>query len=70
MKQVGYRCVKNASQECSGCMSCQPEKHYYCPICGGEVFETVFVDNNKEVIGCENCAKIKEPYEVLDDETD
>ena len=67
---MGYYCVNNSSAECTGCMNCKPEKHYYCPICGEEVCETVFVDNDGEVIGCENCAQIKEPHEVLKDETD
>jgi hypothetical protein len=51
-------------------MDCRPEVHYYCPICDAEVYETVFVNNEGEVIGCENCAEIKEPHEVLSDETD
>jgi transcription elongation factor Elf1 len=66
---VGFSCIYN-NKECDGCMNCQPETHYYCPICGHEVYETVFVDNSGEVIGCENCAQIKEPHEVLENETD
>lgn len=62
-------CIK-ASRECDGCMECRPETHYYCPVCGEEVFESVFVDYSGEVIGCENCAEIKEPHEVLKNETD
>ena len=41
----------------------------YCRHCGEEVYETVFVSDG-EVIGCENCAEIKEPHEVLGNETD
>ena len=66
---MGYICIYG-SGECSGCMNCKPNPHYYCPVCGKEVYDTVFVDNSGDVIGCENCAQIKEPYEVLDDETD
>ena len=62
-------CEKNPGRLCDGCMECRPEVHYYCPICFAEVFETVFVSNEGEVIGCENCAQIKEPHEVLKDET-
>jgi hypothetical protein len=51
-------------------MDCAPEIHYYCPICDAEVYETVFVNNDGDVIGCENCAEIKEPHEVLEDEAD
>ena len=68
MKQMGYMCVKGRG-ECDGCMACKPEAHYYCPICGYEVYETVFVNNEGEVIGCEHCAEIKEPHEVLKNET-
>ena len=66
---MGYYCEKNPSKECDGCMNCRPETHYYCPVCRKEVFETVFVSDG-EVIGCENCAEIKEPHEVLENETD
>ena len=66
---MGYICIKG-NRECDGCMNCKPSQHYYCPICGKEVYETVFVDNNGDVIGCENCAEIKEPHEVLNNETD
>jgi transcription elongation factor Elf1 len=51
-------------------MDCKSDVHYYCPICNAEVYETVFVNNEGEVIGCENCAEIKEPHEVLKNETD
>lgn len=64
---LGFMCVKTFG-ECNGCMDCRPEPHYYCTVCGEEVYETVFVANNGDVIGCENCAEIKEPYEVLEDE--
>ena len=65
---MAFRCIKNHSQECDGCMCCKTDTHYYCPICGEEVFETLFVNTNGEVIGCENCAESKELYEVLEDE--
>lgn len=54
--------------ECTGCMACQEEeKEYYCPICGEKVFETVYVSNDGDVVGCENCVTTKEPYEVLEE---
>ena len=65
---MGYECVKGRG-ECTGCMDCQPSRHYFCPVCGNEVFESVFVSYG-EIIGCENCAEIKEPHEVLNDEAD
>ena len=67
--RMGFMCVKGRG-ECDGCMSCKPEPRYYCPVCGEEVYETVFVDNDGEVIGCENCTQIKEPHEVLENETE
>jgi formylmethanofuran dehydrogenase subunit E len=51
-------------------MDCKPTPHYYCPVCGEEVYETVFVDNDGEILGCEHCAEIKEPHEVLESETE
>ena len=67
---MAYMCIKHRGKECVGCMECHPSSNYYCPICGEEVYETVFVDNGGNVIGCENCAQIKDPHEVLQDETD
>ena len=67
---MAYHCVKYPSRECDGCMECNPETHYYCPICDAEVYEAVFVNSNGDVIGCDNCVEIKEPHEVIDDETD
>lgn len=63
-------CEKNPCKECDGCMDCKEETHYYCPICDAEVYESVYVNNDGEVIGCEHCAEIKEPHEVLKNETD
>ena len=65
---MAIMCKISINNECEGCMECQPSPHYYCPICGNEVYETVFVDNSGDVIGCENCAEIKEPHEVLSNE--
>ena len=67
---MGFACVNGVS-ECTGCMACQSEteRHYYCPVCGKEIYETVFVSNDGDVIGCENCAQVKEPYEVIEYET-
>ena len=51
-------------------MVCKSDDRYYCPVCGQEVYESVFVSNDGDVIGCENCAQIKEPWELLEDETE
>ena len=66
---MALMCI-NGNRECTGCSACQNERErtYYCPICGEEIFETVFVSDDGEVIGCENCVKTKEPYEVFEDE--
>ena len=63
---MGYMCVMG-NGECDGCMRCKPAPQYYCPVCGKEVFETVYVSDD-EIIGCENCVETKEPYEVLENE--
>ena len=66
---MGYICM-NTNKECDGCMECKPSPHYYCPICDQEVFDTVYIGEDGEVIGCENCVQTKEPYEVLENEAD
>lgn len=66
---MAYRCIKAQSKECDGCMECKPEEKYYCPICGEEVFESVYVMADGDVVGCENCIQNKYPEDVLDAET-
>ena len=61
---MAYMCVKR-DRECDGCMDCAP--HYYCPVCGEEISETVYVSEDGEVVGCDNCVEAKEPQEVLDE---
>ena len=65
---MGYICIKDHNRECDGCMTCKSEDRYFCPVCGQEVFEVVYVSNDGDVIGCDNCAHIKEPWEMLEDE--
>ena len=67
---MAYMCHKYHNTECDGCMDCQPAPRYFCPICGEEVYESVFVANDGTILGCDNCAEIKEPHEVFEDETD
>lgn len=67
---MAYRCVTNMARECDGCMECKPTPHYYCPVCGEEVYEIVYADKNGEVIGCEHCVETYEPQEVLDSEAE
>lgn len=62
---MAFNCVIS-DKECTGCMACKPEQHYYCPVCGEKVYETVYVSNDGDVLGCENCAQIKEPLEMLE----
>lgn len=66
---MAYYCVKDGGI-CEGCGECNGAKTYYCPICGEEVLEAVYVSDDGTVLGCENCAQIKEPWEVLDDDED
>ena len=67
---MAYLCTKYHDRECDGCMDCYPSPRYFCPVCGEEVFEAVYVANDGDILGCDNCAHIKEPHEVLEDETD
>lgn len=67
---MAYMCKKYRNKECDACGECNPDANYYCPICGEEVYESVYVSNDGEILGCENCAQIKEPSEVLESETD
>ena len=66
---MAYMCHKYHNTECDGCMDCQPASHYFCPVCGEEVYEAVYVANDGTVLGCDNCAQIKDPHEVIEDET-
>jgi uncharacterized OB-fold protein len=66
---MAYMC-KRYNKECDACGECSPSPRYYCPICGEEVYEVVYVNNEGEILGCENCAQIKEPFEVLENEAD
>lgn len=69
---MAYMCRKYHNAECNGCMECwcENEPQYFCPICGEEVYESVYVTNDGDVLGCENCAQIKEPHEMIENETD
>ena len=67
---MAYMCTKHHYKECDGCGACKSVPRYFCPVCGEEVFEAVFVANDGEILGCDNCAHIKEPNELLEDETD
>ena len=66
---MAYKC-KHGNHECDGCGSCQETPSYICPVCGEEVYETVFVSNDGEVLGCDNCAHIKEPCDMIEDNDD
>ena len=54
----------NGERNCDGCGSCKEVPSYICPVCGEEAYETVFVSNDGEVLGCDNCAQIKEAYDM------
>ena len=63
---MAYQCILYGG-ECDGCGRCQEEeKKYYCPVCGEEV-DSVYVDNEGDILGCENCVSIRDAGEVLDD---
>lgn len=67
---MAYRC-KKGNRECDGCGCCDRESQsYYCPVCGEEVYESVYVTNDGVVLGCENCAQIKEPCDMIESNED
>ena len=61
---MGYMCIYNHRLDCDGCMRCKKTAAYYCPICGNEIEETVYIYKDGEVIGCENCVMDKPPWEA------
>lgn len=60
----------SGERNCDGCGNCKKSRSYFCPVCGEEVYETIFVANDGEVIGCENCAQIKEPCDMIQSDDD
>ena len=65
---MAYMCTRSITRECDACGNCKNQHRYYCPVCGEEVFETIFITYDGEILGCENCVLTKEPSEVFDDE--
>ena len=61
---MSMTCI-NGAKECDGCMECQDNKEYFCPKCGEEVFDTVYVSDDGSIVGCEHCIITKDPYEVM-----
>lgn len=43
--------------ECTGCMGCEHENSYICPVCGEPLAydDTVYKDGHGSVIGCRFC---------------
>lgn len=69
---MAFACI-SGGKECTGCMRCQEdEKTYKCPICGHEIGggDDLFISKDGDVIGCDECVRRKEAWEVLggDDE--
>ena len=43
----------------------EPEKEYFCPVCGRAVYEDVYIDKLIGlVIGCDQCVEIKKREDV------
>ena len=62
---MAMRCV-NGGRECNGCGACFADiPQFICPVCGQVAYESVFVDRDGDIIGCDRCAEIKEPSEML-----
>lgn len=61
---MAYNCIRISGKECDGCMRCQPDDEYYCPVCGEEVDDTIYVSLDGEIVGCENCVRARDPREM------
>ncbi|MDL2220055.1 hypothetical protein LJC55_00075 [Eubacteriales bacterium OttesenSCG-928-N14] len=46
--------------ECLGCMRCQGEIHYICPVCNAMLgaYATVYTAVNGDVLGCDECVDV------------
>jgi hypothetical protein len=60
---MGLVC-KNSGRICNGCGECQEEGYYACPICGEET-DYLYVNNDDEIVGCDNCVVSKNAWEAL-----
>ena len=58
-------CVRGT--ECTGCMDCQEEAAYRCPVCGEELAydDKVFSTCGGDVVGCCHCIETEEAEDVL-----
>ena len=41
----------------------QKDSRYYCPMCGSEC-ETVYIDEDDQIIGCDCCIRAKDVYDI------
>lgn len=58
---VAMICV-NGCRECTGCMQCQADPEpIYCDVCGKEV-EHLYKNEAGDVVGCDRCIKVVDPY--------
>jgi hypothetical protein len=53
---VAMACI-NGGRECDGCMRCQPDEEYECPVCGTGLFadDEVFLNSENCIVGCLCC---------------
>lgn len=41
----------------------QEDSQYFCPVCGAEC-ETVYIDEDDQVVGCDCCIRAKDVYDM------
>jgi hypothetical protein len=63
---MAYHCIKGYKDECDGCGECNDNRTPICPVCGEEVYESVYKNTEGDVIGCENCVEKWGPEELLE----
>lgn len=41
---------------------------YHCPVCGHIPWTSVYIDKYSDVVGCDNCVKVKNPEDMLEED--
>lgn len=58
-------CIRGT--ECSGCMECQEESEFCCPVCGEDLEsdEKIYLSNVGDVVGCAHCIETRDAEDVF-----
>ena len=64
---MGIICGENQGKICDGCGACSEVEIYNCPVCFEEC-DTLYVNAQGDILGCDNCVSVKFASEVLYEE--